>query len=236
MAITTWAGYLAQLTRLLDGDEISNSIVTTATLEQVISLAETRIYREIRCRWNERDFSACTVNDNRAPVPNDFESPSIVHFGGSQLQAVTEPFLIDQRYITEPRYFAIAGDSFTFAAAVVDGAQVQGRYYCRLPALNSATLPNNDLFLNESNLFIFAALSAGAPFYGLNAMQPIWEAQYTSLRESINRAAFRSAYSVGRLQMRPSARIDPLPYYPSPVSTSDTTYVDTDYVTTDYAV
>ncbi len=236
MAITTWSGFLDQLTRLLDGDETSGTSITLATLQQVISMGERRVYREVRCRWNEKAFASVVVTNNRGPLPDDFESPSILHFGGAPLVPVTEEFILTQPPMSVTQYFAIAGAAFTFAGEVIDNALVEGRYFYRHPDLNETTLPLNDMFLNEPNLFVFACLSAAAPFYGQNAQMPIWEAQYTSLRDSVNTAHKRAAYSVGRLQMRPSAGIQALPIYvTATASASDSTYVDTGYVVTDYA-
>src|SRR6478752_2110429 len=95
MSITTFAGFLDQLTRLLDGDEVSASDVNTATLRQIVSLGERRIYREVRSRHNEKAFDTVLTSNNAATLPLDFEASSVVHFGGQALEPVPEEFILE---------------------------------------------------------------------------------------------------------------------------------------------
>jgi hypothetical protein len=215
VSITTFAGYIDQLTRLLDGESTGTSVVTPATVLQIISLGERRVYRELRTRWNEKAFADMVVTDNLAPIPDDYEAPSIVHFGDAALEPTTEEFCRENARLPHVAYFAQAGDSLTFAGTVGDGEEVQGRYFYRLPDLDATTLPTNDFFLNENAVFIYAALAEAAPFYGQDARIPLWEARYASIKEQLNTKAIRAAYSAGRLRMRPSARIERLPEFTS---------------------
>lgn len=207
MAITTWAGFLQQLTRLLDGDDISATVITPATLLQIISLGERRIYREVKSRWNETAWDAVVVADNLAPLPDDFEAPSLVHFGASPLEPASEEFVIDQRRSSVVRYFAVAGNNLTFGGPAPDGDEVEGRYYCRLPDLDQTSLPLNALFIAEPDLFVFSCLSQAAPFFDDLKSLDLWEGRYASLRDTINQAHHRTAHGAGRMMVRPSARL-----------------------------
>lgn len=208
MAITTWAQFLQQLTRLLDGEKTGTTTIAPLTLAQIISLGERRIYREVRSRWNEAEYTDVLASNNLAAIPSDFEAPSVTHLGYSALEPVSEEFLLDQlatNCVSQTRYFTVAGSYFQFAGAVSDGTILKGRYFCRLPDLSATTLPDNDLFLNEPDLFIFACLSQAAPFFDQDARLPLWEGRYASLRDTLNERHSRSAYSTGRLMRRPSA-------------------------------
>lgn len=207
MAITTWAGFLQQLTRLLDGEDISTTLITPETLQQVISLGERRLYREVRSRWNEKDFGSVITSNNRAVLPTDFEAPSIVHFGNSALEPAAEEFVRDQQRLSRVRYFSPAGNYLTFGGPVSDNQAVQGRYYCRLPDLSETTLAANSLFLSEPDLFIFGCLSQAAPFFGELEILEMWEARYAGIRDTINNSHHRTAHSAGRMMVRPSARL-----------------------------
>jgi hypothetical protein len=204
MAITTWSGLLTTLGRLISGDEVLTTNLPLATIEAVIALGERRIYREVKSRHNEASFSSIETADNLAAIPADWESTSVIHFGQDPLVPVPEEFVLDYGTATgDAKFFAVAGGNFTFAPAAADGTELQGRYFKRLPALSSTTLPDNALFMAEPDLFIFAALAESAPFFE-DPRLPVWEARYTSIVNTINKAHQRAAYSAGRIQMRPS--------------------------------
>ena len=206
MAIRSYAELVDQLTRLIYGEEISATTVTPKTLAQIISLGERRVYREVRSRWNEKAFASVTVTGNLAPIPTDWESTSTMHFGAAPLRPVSEEFVLE--YGTgsgDPKYFAEAGPNFTFAPAVSTGAVVQGRYFYRWPDLSVTTAPTNALLLAEPDVFVYACLSQSAPFYGQDERVGLWEARYAQIRDMLNEAKNRSAYSAGRIQKRPSA-------------------------------
>jgi hypothetical protein len=215
MSISTWPEFLSQLTRLLDGEDSSQTTIAPNTLNQVISLGERRIYREVQSRWNEVPFVGVTTTNNLAPLPADFESPRLVNLGYSSLEPVAEEFLIDQLRLPITKFFCISGNNFQFAGPAADGTAVVGRYFARLPGLSITTLPTNNLFLNEPDLFIFSCLAQAAPFFGQDARLPMWEGRYTALRDAINQRHQRSAYSSGRLKRRPSAILttSPRPNY-----------------------
>ncbi|MES2958459.1 MAG: hypothetical protein V4792_09735 [Pseudomonadota bacterium] len=207
MSITTWPQLLEQLTRLIDGEDVTVSEVSPATLTQIIALGERRIYRELRHRLNEKAFASVTVTNNLAPIPVDFESTSVLHFGGYPLTPVAEKVIQDRlqwQWGGDTRYFAEAGANFTFWPSVANGTAVQGRYFCRLPDLNATTLPANALFLAETDLFLYGFLSQAAPFFGQDTRIPMWEARYVGIRDALNEAKNRAAYSAGRIQRRAS--------------------------------
>lgn len=200
--IDTWSEFLVTLTRLIDGDDVSISDVSNDSLTAIISLGERRIYREVRSRHNEKAFSAVTVASNLAAIPDDFESSSVLHFGGKALIPAAEEWLreyLDGGPTGDCRYFAEAGGSFQFGPAVADGTALQGRYFYRWPDLNATTLPSNTLFLKENDLFLYGCLAESAPFFGQDARVPMWDARYRSIKDRINKERERGAFSAGRI-------------------------------------
>lgn len=210
MSITTYSQFLTELGRLIMGDEAALSELPLATMQQIISLGERQIYRDVKSRHNERAFSAVTVTNNIAPFPSDFESPSLLHFGSRPLKPVPEEVareMVLNGASGPALYFAEAGTGFYFAAAVTDGTTLQGRYFCRLPALDAATLPSNALFLAEDDLFLYGCLAKAAPFIGDDKRIPIWAGAYREIKDAINTAHERAAYSAGRAARRPSTAV-----------------------------
>jgi hypothetical protein len=217
--MSAYSEFLVDLTRLLTGDEGLPTDLPLNTLKQIIALAEGRIYSQVRSRYNEKDFAdaiidgaatPCVVTDNLAPIPDDFESASIAHFGGSPLLPVPEAFVLEYNAAGNTgreRYFAEAGPNFTFAPAVADATALQGRYFCRLPALDAASAPDNALFTNEREVFLYACLAEGAPIFGKFSELAVWEAKYNDVKDHANKRRESAAYSGGRMRAQPSTRL-----------------------------
>jgi hypothetical protein len=203
MAITTYSGLLVELTRLIDGEDVSGSEIPTDTLSTIVHFGELRIYREAKVRQLEKAFTG-TVTGNLFPIPADFMSSSIAHFGGKPLDPKAENELIE-RIANNPggggdtKYYAQAGNNFMFWPAVENGTALQGRYFARLPDLQETTILTNALFLANEDLFIYAALAISAPYFGQDARIPMWEAQYQRILAEVNVMHHRSAYSSGRI-------------------------------------
>ena len=208
MSIANFADLLTQVTRLMDGENVSVTELSYETLVQVVGQAERRIYREVRSRHNEKAFSAVTVSSNLATLPTDFEACSVVHFGKKALEPVSEEWLReynDNGATGDCVYFCEAGDSLMFGPAVADSTALQGRYFYRHPDLTTATFAANTLIANEPDLFIHACLAEGVAFFQKDPTY--WEQKYQDVRDRINADKNRTAYSAGRIRIRPSTQL-----------------------------
>lgn len=209
MSIASYSDYMVQITRLMDGDDVSATEIAAATLEQIIGLAERRIYREVRSRFNEKSFSGVTVTGNLATLPTDFEAISLVHFGDQALEPRAEEWM--RQYLlpsrTGPcRYFAAAGNALQFGPAVTDGTVLQGRYFHRFDDLTAATFSANTLLAREPDLWIYAALVEAAPFFaGAGDQSQMFAAKYQGIRDALNSDSARVATNAGRVTRSPSA-------------------------------
>lgn len=209
--ISSYTDYLTQIQRLIDGDDVSASEIAHATLDQIAKLAQRRIYREVRSRYNERAFAGLTTTGNLAPLPADFESLSVVYIDGAPLEPVAEEWL--REYLdTQPsgpcKYVARAGSSLMFGPALADGTTVQGRYFARLDDLTAANFGANGFIAREPDLFIYAALLEAVPFFPTQQAQ-LFAAKYESIKASVNDATERTAAHAGRIRRRPSVRMTP---------------------------
>ncbi len=209
MAITSWSELLTEITRLVDGEDTTASSIAPGTLTQLIYMAELRIYRELRSRWNEKAWGLTTTS-NALTLPADFVASSVVHFGKYPCEPVPEEFALDFLQGSpagDALYFAKAGGTLIFAPAVANGTTVQGRYFYKLPALTPASLPSNALFAAAEDLFLYCALAESAPFFGQDARIPLWEAKYGAILARLNKNDQVAAYSAGRMRVRPSTRL-----------------------------
>lgn len=211
MSITTYADLLTHLGRMVTFEAENPGDASVGVLQTVISLAEFRIYREIRTSFNMKAFGVSdVVTGNAMTLPSDFKAAAAVNFGKQPLQPVTPEFL--QQYLQtgdngECKYFANVKDTLQFAPAVGDGIQVQGYYYCVLPALSDSTLPSNGLFNAANDLFLFACMVEAAPIYGFQDQLQIWDAKYQMVRDRLNDEQAMNAYSAGRMKVRPSTTL-----------------------------
>ena len=208
MSFASYTDFLEQISRLLDGDDVSVSDVPVASLQNIIGLAERRVYREVRSRHNEKAFSGVTATSNLAPIPADYQSASVVHFGDTPMIPASEEYI--RAYLAcgasgAARYFADAGGSFIFGPAVSDGTAVQGRYFYRHPDMTAANFSSNALIANEPDVVLYACLAEGAPLYGLDPAR--WEAKYLDTVARINTERERGAYSAGGVRVRSSTRL-----------------------------
>lgn len=203
--------YYEQIQRLIDGDDVSVSEISVNTLAQVVWMAQRRIYREVRSRYNEKAFTGLTVASNAVTIPADFESVSIVHFGGLPLEPVSEEWLreyLDGNPSGDAAYFAAAGSQLLFGPAVADGTAVQGRYFCRLPDLTPDNFGANALIAREPDLFVYAALVEALPFFARAADQAqLFASKYEAIKDRVNTDSSRTAAHAARLVRRPSARM-----------------------------
>lgn len=207
--ITSYSDYLVQVMRLIDGDDVSVSDVTTETMRQIVGLAQRRIYRDVRSRFNEKAFASVTTTDNLATLPIDFEAVSVVHFGGDALTPITEEAMrayLRSNPTGDAVFFASAGSSLQFGPAVADGTVVQGRYFFRDDELTAANFSANALIAREPDLFIYAALVEAIPFFpGAANQAQLFLSRYEQTKDAINAASAKVAINAARLVRSPSA-------------------------------
>lgn len=211
MSIASYPDYLVQVMRLIDGDDVTVSDLSQNTMNQIVDLAQRRLYRVVRCRYNEVSFTSTSVTGNLAPLPSDFEEISLIHFGKRALEPVSEEWLLDYLQYAptgDCRYFAASGANLRFGPAVTDGTLVEGRYYARLPDLTPANFSTNTLILREPDLFIYAALVEAVPFFNKAADQAqMFMAKFAQCVDAVNDGSRNAANNAARLVRRPSTAL-----------------------------
>ncbi len=208
--ISTLSSFFTEVTRLLDGEDPTISDISVASLSRLAKIAQRRIYRDVRTRYNEKAFTALAVTGNAATLPADFEEAKQVHFGKQPLEPISESLLrakLDDGGAGDAMYFAKVQSTFKFFPAVSDTTLMQGSYYARLPDLVDGGFAGNPLFQAADDLFIFACLVESAPFFGEKELFPVWSSKYAQIVESLNHDDMMSGYGVGRMKRRPSTRI-----------------------------
>lgn len=211
MAITSYSELLVHLGRMVTFEAENPGDASVGVLQTVIALAEFRIYRELRTSFNMKAFGPSNVvASNALALPADFKAAAAINFGKQPLEPVSPEFL--QQYLQtgdngQCKYFANVANTLMFAPAQGDGVQVQGYYYCSLPALSESTIASNGLFNAANDLFLFAAMFEAAPIYGFQDQIQLWDTKYQMVRDRLNHEQAVNAYAAGRMKVRPSTTL-----------------------------
>lgn len=209
--ISTYADLLTHLGRMVTFEAEQPGEASVGVLQTVIGLAEMRIYRDVRTSFNIKPWGVSdVVTSNALTLPSDFKATAAVNFGKQPLQPVSPEFL--QQYLQTGdngvcKYFANVANTLQFAPTVSDGTQVQGYYYCALPALSDSTLPTNTLFSAATDLFLFASMVEAAPMYGFQDQLQIWDTKYRMALDALNKEQAINAYAAGRMKVRASTTL-----------------------------
>lgn len=157
-------------------------------LDDLVTLAETRILREVRTKDLEAAFSADMSNGTIA-VPSDFMGwrNAYVDSAGKPSLVTASPDQIRQRRDVGlaagmPSMVAQEGGYFIFWPTPASDYTVKGTYYARPSSLSSATY---SLFTNNPDLYLFAALAETSPFLKDDKRVVLWETKYQQVRDDV---------------------------------------------------
>lgn len=177
----------------------------SSQIDDVVTVAETRIYRETYCRDNELAWSTA-IASGVVSVPSDYVKMK-------NLRTSANPAIeLERRPLTwiygqyprnassgNPIYFARDGSNFVFGPYPSGGFTVTGCYYKKFAALSSAT---NALFLNNPDLYLFACLAESEILIGRDSRIPLWESKYKTIRDAANLLSQSEEQSGSTLRMR----------------------------------
>jgi hypothetical protein len=169
---------------MLDGDDISTSDLSTATLDLLIGSGEQRVYRDLRSSAQDTALSL-TITSNVATLPTDFLSLRGAPYVGTFKTATYAPWEAVQNLIqigtdsaNHPVRYTFQGDTMIFYPPQPTGTVVGGRYFKRFADISTGL---NAFFTRHPDVFFYAALAESAPFLGEQSRLQVWEAKYAQL-------------------------------------------------------
>lgn len=176
----------------------------TAIIPDLITLAEKRINREIRCADMETAYTG-TIASGVIAVPSDFMAWKVVYINASPV-GVLEPKTLEwliTNYPTrsadsQPKFIARNASNFEFGPYPDSTYAVKGTYYKKLTAVSSSW---NALATTYPDLYLMATLCEATPYIKNDQRTPIWEAKYNAIRESINAEAKGADISGGPIRV-----------------------------------
>lgn len=187
---------------LIEGDEIGTTF-STDTLDLLISMAESRVYRKLRSDTMYVASAALNATSNVLAMPADLLELEKVVIGGKQVE-VTDLWRLDQHVSnsdtsTDTIYCARQGDSLKFWPAISDTTDVYLYYYGKPAAL---ALGENSTYTRYPEVFLFASVAEASPFLGEDSRAPMWEAKFAqALQDAMSNERWK-AYSGSQLRVR----------------------------------
>lgn len=184
MAITTYAELKTAVANWLADDTL------TTYIPDFITLAEARIYRELKVRQMETALSSA-ISSGVLAVPTGFTQMKWAYVNGSPtspLQQVSLEYLYSQYPARssggKPRYFAREGENFVFGPYPDSTYTIKGVYYKKLAALSDSNT-TNWLITDAPDLILFASLVEARSFIMDDTRIPLWEARYINAKGMI---------------------------------------------------
>jgi hypothetical protein len=202
MNFTSYADFRSRVQRVLDGDDSASSL-SVAIVNDMIGLAENRIYRETRNYLTEDSFSAVSISAGVCTLPTDMVALKFVYVNTDvPVEIIPEEQLAPRQRgwsveNTDTTYAAQSGNTLKLWPVNTTGV-VSGRYYRRLTDI-STTFPNA-FFTKYPDLFFFGTLAEGSAILG-DPRGAGWENKYLNIRSKVNNER-NAAYEGSRLMVR----------------------------------
>lgn len=181
MQFANYNAFRVACQKLIEGDDTAGNTFSVNTLDLMIALAETRVYRDLRATTMQKPLSVLLVS-GVATLPADLIELNEVYFSGGQpLQVITLDRFRVLSAIGVPNgaqtcVCAQDGDTLVFWPAAT--GTVIGSYYAKPAALETITWADATTFARYPELFLYAALVEAMPMLGMERNLQLWEGKY----------------------------------------------------------
>lgn len=196
--LTTYADLKAACTTWARRADLANY------LDDLIALAEERIFREVRCREMETALNL-TISNGVIAVPTDYVELKYAYIDGTPINMLQrkEASWIYLKYPTrvaetKPSFIARDVTNFIFGPYPDSNYTVKGTYFKRLSVVQTSV---NDLFTNYPDLYLSASLAEVFRFTRDDKMTAYWESRYADIRDKVNGESKMENASGGPLTM-----------------------------------
>lgn len=173
----------------------------TNYLDDLVMAGEKWIMRNVRATEMETALSVAISGTGIATAPTGFLGLKNSYVDGSQTQKlyVMSMAQLLEKYplrasSSKPKFIAYDAGSFHFGPFPDSTYTIKGTYYKRQGPLSSAVY---DLFTNNPDLFLFAALAETEPFIKNDKRVPLWTAKRDGIANAINAEAQGISYAGG---------------------------------------
>lgn len=194
MSITTNSELKTAVSSWLKRSDLS------AFLDDLVMAGEKWIMRNVRATEMETAFNVA-IAGGTAAVPTGYLGAKFLYVDGSPTQIV-RPMSLAQLFekypqrssSQKPKFFAYSAGTLEFGPYPDSTYTIKGTYYRRQGPLSSAVY---DLFTNNPDLYLFAALCEAEPFMKNDKRIAVWQAKRDAIANAINAEAQGIAFSGG---------------------------------------
>lgn len=206
MAFTNYSALKTSIANYLGRTDLTNQI------PDFITLAETRLQRELRTRPMLKSATATmTGGDNTVGLPTDFLEMRDIFIQGNPRNPVS--YMSPSAFTRNARAedsgkcidYTILGSEMAFAP-IPDSAYVLEMLYYYKPDALSDTNPSNVFLANYPDALLYGALAQAEPFLMNDARIATWAGLYDSAIELIKTSDDSSEYNGVPLQMKLTIR------------------------------
>lgn len=201
MALSTYANLKTAIAGWLNVSATDLS----SQIDDLITVGENRIFREVRNRDMETAFSSA-ISSGLLALPTGYLALKFAYINTSPVRTLERRSAewVYQNYPWQsssgiPIYIARDGSNFIFGPYPDSGYTVKGIYYQSPTAISSSV---NTLFTNNPDLYLMASLAEAGMIIGQDARVPIWEAKYQKILADVNGVSKAEDQSGSSLQMR----------------------------------
>lgn len=191
---------------LLNSKDATVTDLGVSVVADLITLGETRIFREARTRDMETSFGT-SISAGTLALPSGYLALKSAYVTLSPNQSLerrsAEWIRITYPQDTTsgiPKFIARYGTSFIFGPYPDSSYTVNGIYYQSPTAISGAAL--NNLFTTNPDLYFFACLAEGEMVIGRDPRTQIWEAKYQRILADANGVDRQENASGSSLQTR----------------------------------
>ena len=193
-------------TWLLNSNSATITDVGVSMTADLITVGETRIFREARTRDMETEFSD-TISAGGLALPSSYLALKSAYVASSPNQSLERRSAewIRMTYPQDgdsgiPKFIGRYATNFIFGPYPDSAYTIKGVYYKQLTGISGAAV--NALFTTNPDLYLFACLAEGVMVVGQDPRVQIWEARYQRILSDVNGADKAEDSSGSSLQMR----------------------------------
>lgn len=178
----------------------------TTYADDLITVAEGRIFKEVRCREMESSFSAfAIISGGVLALPADYVELKYAYIDGTPITMLQrkDPTWIMLNYPLrsaqgKPKFVARDADNLIFGPYPDSNYTIQGTYYKKLVSVSSLV---NTLFTNQPDLYLSATLAEAFRFLRNEPMMKYWDERYQMIKTNVGNQDRAERYSGGPLTM-----------------------------------
>lgn len=199
MAITTYAELKTACSNWLKRDDL------TSRIPEFITLAETRLFRELRIKAMEASFSTA-ITSGSITTPTSYIDLKYAYIDRSPVQWLERKpaAWIYEHYPTRsadgvPKVIARQASTFIFGPYPDSGYTVAGVYYKNIGPVSTSA---HAVFTDNPDLYLFGALLEAVPYLHNDKRAALWNAKYMDSLQRVQAMDEREDYSGSTMQIR----------------------------------